>query len=309
MEAPSWELGEIGSKLSPQVKYYVLQMGVTVFEEADLVFCCSTSQKMKRKTSLLALQDTGVAFASFPEPVADTAWCLLECPPSPYQQRGKSRDEPGLSLTCLLLEYSQQTERWDRSQGCHHPGHTLACQRLHLLPLQLKNRMIGGDLLPGWELGPQGLVLGSGSPSFVSLWLKTHRLIGQRHENPPQLCSLPLKGVWMNNMPEVTHASAEKFTFNQHLSLPPSTYENLLGKITVNQVTKILSCSSSLLSQIKDLFCAVTADKHCALYFRSSLLELLLPICLGPLSKEAAHLIAHGGRCLPLICLSSFSLQ
>lgn len=87
MEAPSWELWEIDSKLSPWVKYYVLQMGVTVFEEADLVFCCSTSQKMKRKTSLLALQDTGVAFASFPDHVSDIPWCLLKCPPSLYQQR------------------------------------------------------------------------------------------------------------------------------------------------------------------------------------------------------------------------------
>lgn len=41
-------------------------------------------------------------------------------------------------------------------------------------------------------------------------------------------------------------------------------------KITVNQFTKILSYSSSLPSQIKDLSCA--ADKHCALYFRCSLL-------------------------------------
>lgn len=73
-------------------------------------------------------------------------------------------------------------------------------------------------------------------------------------------------------MPEVTHTFAEKFTFNQHLSLPPCTCEDLLGKITVNQFTEILSYTSSLLSQIKDLFSAATADKHCALYFRSSLL-------------------------------------
>lgn len=71
METPSWEMWESDSKLSLQVKYYVLQMGVTVFEEADLVFCCSTSQKMKRKTSLPTLQDTGVAFASFPDHVSD----------------------------------------------------------------------------------------------------------------------------------------------------------------------------------------------------------------------------------------------
>lgn len=144
MEAPSWELWEIDSKLSPRVRYYVLQMGVTVFEEADLVFCCSTSQKMKRKTSLLALQDTGVALASFPDHVSDIPWCPLKCPPSLYQ-RCKTRDASGLSFPCLLLKYSQQMERWDRSQGLSpsrsHPGH-----RLHLLLLQLKNQIIWGDL-------------------------------------------------------------------------------------------------------------------------------------------------------------------
>lgn len=87
MEALSWELWEIDSKLSPRVKYYVLQMGVTVFEEADLVFCRSTSQKMKRKTSLLALQDPGAAFASFPDHVSDIPWCLLRCPHSLHEQR------------------------------------------------------------------------------------------------------------------------------------------------------------------------------------------------------------------------------
>jgi len=46
-------------------------MGVTGFEEADLVFCCSTSQKMKRKTSPPTLQGTGAAFASFPDRVSD----------------------------------------------------------------------------------------------------------------------------------------------------------------------------------------------------------------------------------------------
>lgn len=91
--------------------------------------------------------------------------------------------------------------------------------------------------------------------------------------NPPQLYSLPPEGSANEQRARGhTHTFPEKFTFNQHLSLPPSTYEDLLGKITVNQFTKILSCSSSLPSQIKDLSCAETADKHCALYFRSSLL-------------------------------------
>lgn len=147
MEAPSWELWEIDSKLSPRVKYYVLQMGVTVFEEADLVFCCSTSQKMKRKTSLLALQGTGVALASFPDHVSDIPWCPLKCPPSLYQ-RWKTRDASGLSFPCLLLKYSQQMESGTDPKGCHHLGHTLAHHRLHLLLLQLKNRIIWGDLLP-----------------------------------------------------------------------------------------------------------------------------------------------------------------
>lgn len=101
----------------------------------------------------------------------------------------------------------------------------------------------------------------------------------------------------MNSMPGVIHTFAEKFTFNQHLSLPPGTYEDLLGKITVNQFTKMLSCSSSLLSQIKDLFCAVTADKHCALYFRSLLLvstliaasHLLWPLLKGGSTSNCTH--------------------
>lgn len=60
--------------------------------------------------------------------------------------------------------------------------------------------------------------------------------------------------VRTSNLPEVTHTFAEKFTFNQHLPLPPSsTYENLLGKITVYSInTQILSYSSSLFSWAKD---------------------------------------------------------
>lgn len=93
METPSWEMWETDSKLSPQVKYYVLQMGVTVFEEADLVFCCSTSQKMKRKTSLPTLQDTGVAFSSFPDHVSDihTLMTPQMSPPSLYKRGRRPR--------------------------------------------------------------------------------------------------------------------------------------------------------------------------------------------------------------------------
>lgn len=74
----------------------------------------------------------------------------------------------------------------------------------------------------------------------------------------PQFCQPPVKNIqvnwteaWqtllplfptsegrvrMSNLPEVTHTFEEEFIFNQHLPLPPSsTYEDLLGKITVTR--------------------------------------------------------------------------
>lgn len=141
-------VGEIDSRWSPWVRYSVLQMGVAVFEEADLVFCCCTSQKMKRKTPPLALQGTGVAFASFADHVSDIPWCLLKCPRSLCQQREENRDAPSLWSTCLLLKYSQQMRAGTHHKACHHLGQTLEYHRLLLLLLQLKKQIIWGDLLP-----------------------------------------------------------------------------------------------------------------------------------------------------------------
>lgn len=65
-------------------------MGATDFEEADLLYCCSTSQAVKeRKTSPPTLQDTGAAFASFPDHVPDILWCLLTCILLPFLKRSR----------------------------------------------------------------------------------------------------------------------------------------------------------------------------------------------------------------------------
>lgn len=117
---------ETDSKLSLQVKYYVIQMGVTVFEEADLVFCCSTSQKMKRKTYP---PTTGIAFASFPDHVSDILWCLLRCVLLPFMKRGgrlrkyQVHDSPTSSWK-MLSKWSTGTDH----KECHHLGQSLADQ-------------------------------------------------------------------------------------------------------------------------------------------------------------------------------------
>lgn len=116
MEAPSWELWRIDSKLSPRVKC-VLQMGVTVFEEADLVFCCSTSQKMKRKNISAGTAGYWSGFCLISRPCVTHTLVSPQVSSFPLSAEVEDQGCIRSVISCLLLKYSQQMEMWDRSQG------------------------------------------------------------------------------------------------------------------------------------------------------------------------------------------------